>query len=452
MAALAALEADFVSLTGTAAAREKGSGTAPCRAVVYSDSRRSATIRLGTAVRDELTPLGLCLTAARWMTNRVADVVGARIREVYDRLHAAQGAVDLGSLWLACLPVPHPESIADITRIQAELRAHWTRIINAPPGARRVQLASADIADEVRRTFAEAGRGWWQARYVSPDVLIAATDADAVERGEFTLVLGELHVAMNTVGASLFVTQHPHDLELLHETDLDFPGPRVMPQFPKEQPPRWSARSIPALVRPQDYLVGMVDWTADPHRPRTLPAADVWVESRGDQLVVVLPDGAVFPLLDVFGNALTNRVMDRFSLRAEADHSPRVTVDRMVVARESWRFVAGELGFVDERVESRRFVRARQWRAGLDLPRWVFVTVPGEPRPFFVDFDSPVYVNIFAKAVRRLARRDVGGRLTVTEMLPTPEQVWLTDDVGNRYTSELRFVAVDQTRTSRTPA
>ncbi|WP_285792328.1 lantibiotic dehydratase, partial [Micromonospora sp. NBRC 101691] len=131
----------------------------------------------------------------------------------------------------------------------------------------------------------------------------------------------------------------------------------------------------------------------------------------------------------------------------EADHSPRVTVDRMVVARESWRFVAGELGFVDERVESRRFVRARQWRAGLDLPRWVFVTVPGEPRPFFVDFDSPVYVNIFAKAVRRLARRDVGGRLTVTEMLPTPEQVWLTDDVGNRYTSELRFVAVDQTRT-----
>jgi hypothetical protein len=178
-----------------------------------------------------------------------------------------------------------------------------------------------------------------------------------------------------------------------------------------------------------------------------VPAADVRVEPRGDQLVVVLPDGAVFPLLDVFGNALTNRVMDRFTLRADADHSPRVTVDRMVVARESWRFVAGELGFVDERVEARRFVRARQWRAGLDLPRWVFVTVPGEPRPFFVDFDAPVYVNIFAKAVRRLARRDAGARLTVTEMLPTPEQVWLTDDVGNRYTSELRFVAVDQTST-----
>ncbi|MEU5077366.1 hypothetical protein AB0G76_38310, partial [Streptomyces asoensis] len=65
-----------------------------------------------------------------------------------------------------------------------------------------------------------------------------------------------------------------------------------------------------------------------------------------------------------------------------------------------------------------------------------------EPRPFFVDFDSPVYVNILAKAARRLARKDPHARLTVTEMLPTPEQTWLTDDQGRHYTSELRLVAV----------
>jgi hypothetical protein len=66
-----------------------------------------------------------------------------------------------------------------------------------------------------------------------------------------------------------------------------------------------------------------------------------------------------------------------------------------------------------------------------------------------VDFDSPVYVSIFAKAVRRLARRDPGAKLTVSEMLPTPEQTWLTDDEGQRYTSELRFVAVAQETGSR---
>ncbi|HEY3873472.1 MAG TPA: hypothetical protein VGM10_34260, partial [Actinocrinis sp.] len=66
-----------------------------------------------------------------------------------------------------------------------------------------------------------------------------------------------------------------------------------------------------------------------------------------------------------------------------------------------------------------------------------------EPRPFYVDLSSPVYVNILAKAIRRLARNDPGGQLTFSEMLPTPEQTWLTDDRGRRYTSELRLVAVD---------
>jgi hypothetical protein len=75
------------------------------------------------------------------------------------------------------------------------------------------------------------------------------------------------------------------------------------------------------------------------------------------------------------------------------------------------------------------------------------VVSPTEPRPFYVDFHSPVYVNIFAKAVRRLPRDDPQGRMTISEMPPTPEQTWLTDDEGNRYTSELRFVAVDDTQT-----
>jgi hypothetical protein len=37
--------------------------------------------------------------------------------------------------------------------------------------------------------------------------------------------------------------------------------------------------------------------------------------------------------------------------------------------------------------------------------------------------------------------------VTVAEMLPAPDQAWLTDAQGQRYTTELRVVAVDQ----RTP-
>jgi hypothetical protein len=122
-----------------------------------------------------------------------------------------------------------------------------------------------------------------------------------------------------------------------------------------------------------------------------------------------------------------------------------VTIDRMVVAREAWRFTAADLAFAAEKSEARRFVRARAWRDTHELPRYVFVVSPAEPRPFYVDFDSPVYVNILAKAARRAARTAPGSRLTVTEMLPDPEHSWLTDHTGARYCSELRFVAVDQT-------
>ena len=448
-AAVSALEADFAELTSTEAQRAKGARTAPCRGLVYSDSRRAATATVGTAVLDELAPLELCLTAARWMTNRFAEAMSARIGAVHDRLKAANGSVDLGSLWLECLPSPHPQATAEITAIQQELRAKWARILDLPEGARRVRRDAAEIAGQVRAEFQEPGAGWSLARYFSPDLLVLAEDREAVERGDFELVLGEMHSALNTMGASLFVHQHPDRNELVAETTRDFPGPRLLPMLAKELPLKWSARSRPSLDRPEDYYVALVDQTGDPHRPNTVLSADVKVEERETGLVVVLPDGAEFGLLDAFANTLTQRVMDRFTLRPEGAHTPRITIDKVVVARETWRFPVSELAFTEDKTEAGRFVRARHWQREHELPRFVFVVSPTEPRPFYVDFESPVYLTILAKAVRRLARKDPDARLTVSEMLPDPEQAWLTDDEGHRYTSELRFVAVDRTVTGQ---
>ncbi len=211
----------------------------------------------------------------------------------------------------------------------------------------------------------------------------------------------------------------------------------------KEHKARLSARIRQSLVRDQDYYVGLVDHTVDPGRPRTVLSADVTVEERAGELVVVLPDGAVFPAVDVFAHVLTTLSMDLFRVLPEAEHTPRVAVDRLVIARETWRPPAGDLTFARAKTEAARFALARRWRAAMDLPRFTFVVSPAEPRPFYVDFDSPVYVEILSKAARRLARQDPTERLTITEMLPTPEQTWLTDDTGEAYTAELRFVAVE---------
>ncbi|MFJ5973821.1 lantibiotic dehydratase [Streptomyces sp. NPDC093060] len=444
-AAIGALEADFAALTDSEAQRAKGERTAPCRGLVYSDARRAATATAGAGLLAHLEPLQLCLTAARWMTNRFADAIRTRLHTVHDRLHADGASVDLATLWLHTLPSPHPDAGDLIDTAQAELRAKWSRILDLPPGARRVRLSTAELADRVRREFDEPGDGWSLARYISPDVLVMAEDDEALARGDVELVLGEMHCALNTMGASLFVYQHPDRDVLLAETTRDFPGPRLLPMLPKELPLKWSSRSRPALDRPEDHYVALVDQTGDPHRPRTVLGADVTVEDRAGRLTAVLPDGTAYDLLDVYANTLTQRVMDRFTLRPEGDHTPRITIDRMTVARETWQLPVSGVDFADEKAEAARLVRARHWQRRHELPRFVFVVSPTEPRPFYVDFDSPVYVTILAKAARRLARKDPEARLKVSEMLPTPEQAWLTDGEGRRYTSELRFVAVDQT-------
>jgi Lantibiotic dehydratase, N terminus len=409
--------------------------------LVYADCVRAARAGAGTEVLVALAPLDLMLTSVAWMTSTLAERVMTRAREVYDRL-AASGPVDLASFWFGCLPILHGDATGWAAELQHEFRSRWLEILR--PQGSRVYRSTVDIAAAVRTAFGDRPPGWAAARYLSPDVLVAAEDAAAVERGEFELVLGELHVASNTLGFWVFVSQHPAPSELFAETDRDHPEPRLLPMLAKEHRARLSTRTNHALVRPEDYYVGLVDYTADPHRPRTVCSADVSVELREDQLTAVLPDGRAFPAVEVFAHVLTTMSMDLFRLMPEEAHTPRVTVDRLVVARETWRVTASDLDFARDKDEARRYVRTRHWRSTTGLPRFVFVVSPAEPRPFYVDFDSPVYVNILTKAIRRLSRQSPDARLTISEMLPTPDQTWLHDDTGNSYTAELRFVAVDQ--------
>jgi hypothetical protein len=447
VAALEGLEAEFTDLTQTVAQRQKNSGAAPCRALIYSDSTRAARVRVGGDIVSALAPFDLLLAGGNWLTSTLARRVMSHAREVYDA--HGQAELDLATIWFACIPMLHSDAVADAADLQREFWKQWETILRLPAGERHVRLTSEDIAGRVRSAFGETTRVWHTARYACPDVLVVADDAEAIDRGEFELVLGELHLAINTLGASLFVNQHPDGkAPLLALTDADHPRPRLMPLQPKEHRARLSARTRYSLVRDQDYCVALADPSADPHRPRTISSADVRVRDHGGRLVAVLPDGAVFDLVDIFSQALTMMAIDMFRLVPdEVDHFPRVTIDRLVVARETWRFDPATMEFANDKSEARRFVRAGHWRTAQDLPRFVFVVSPTEPRPFYVDFHSPVYVNIFAKAVRRLLRDDPQGRMTISEMLPTPEQTWLTDDEGNRYTSELRFVAVDDTKT-----
>ena len=276
--------------------------------------------------------------------------------------------------------------------------------------------------------------------YVSPDLLLAANDLSAMRDGSFLLVVGELHAAINSQQGYCFVNQHPDPDELRRCVAEDFPEPRLLPTLPKWAPPRLSIRTHPALTLEQDYLVELSHRTAPADRPRLCPARDIVVLEEQDGLWLCLPDGELFPLLDFYGAAFMESVVDELRIvPTNRRHTPRITVDKVVLVRETWRVPADELAFPELAGEHQRFVAARRWQLANHVPRYTFVTASGE-KPVFVDFTSPVYVNLLVKMARRAG---ADSTLTLTEMLPAPEQTWLTDAQGRRYTAELRMTAVD---------
>jgi hypothetical protein len=85
--------------------------------------------------------------------------------------------------------------------------------------------------------------------------------------------------------------------------------------------------------------------------------------------------------------------MDSLEFMPDAAHHPRITIDRLVVVRESWHLEAAGIDFARLRDEAARFAAARHWRRAIGLPRRVFVKSPDEMKPFCVDFDSVISVN-----------------------------------------------------------
>jgi len=77
------------------------------------------------------------------------------------------------------------------------------------------------------------------------------------------------------------------------------------------------------------------------------------------------------------------------------------------------------------------------------VPRYVFAKSPREPKPIFLDLESQPCVELLSHLLKRASAGGSREPLTISEMLPEPERCWLQDRKGDRYTSELRLLAID---------
>lgn len=449
LAATEALGETFERLTGAASTRNHGRAYAG-RTLLYQDTVRDVEVHLGQGVLDALArPLGLVLDSARWLAGAVAERYSARFLEHFEREagRAKSDSVPLSRLLLVATPdllTPSsrilPPPVSDVV---VEFQRRWQRVLGVPEGVRRHQVDSAALAGSVAREFPRGRSRWSNATQHSPDIMIAAADQEAVRRGDFQLVLGEIHLTVNTLESRLFVEQHDDPGRLLAASEADHDGRRIY-SVPRKSSPYVTSRVSPptALLSP-DFTYWSTGEEAVDAPVASLPVVDLTVRRDGDRLVVLSrSEGRQFNFLEVVGEILSATVANAFKPLAGAPHRPRISIDRLVMCRESWTFAADQVDWVFLKDEQQRFAAARRWRARHGIPERAFFKAPVEDKPTAVDFTGLALVNMFAKTVRRTVEAQAGS-FTLTEPLPDTDQLWLTDAEGERYTSELRFVAVE---------
>jgi hypothetical protein len=276
--------------------------------------------------------------------------------------------------------------------------------------------------------------------------MLAAPSLDAVPDGDFLFVLGEMHLAFNTVESRAFVDQSSDRAKLLRMTE-ESAGPNRMVVVPPREWPSTTRTAPPsALLSPRFtyWAPGSADVSDLPEAP--IPVSALSVRARGADLVVHdLAGDRSWPLLEVIGDYLSLVTANAFRLVPPCGrHSPRITVGRLVIARETWRIPTRRCDWVHQLDERSRYLQMRAWVARHGLPRRVFCSAPVEMKPIFVDFTSPTLTTSLAAAIRRTERSDPEAEIVFSEMLPDVEECWLRDAEGERYTSELRMVVTSR--------
>ncbi|MEZ0075440.1 lantibiotic dehydratase [Planotetraspora sp. GP83] len=113
------------------------------------------------------------------------------------------------------------------------------------------------------------------------------------------------------------------------------------------------------------------------------------------------------------------------SLRAHPQRAfvPRIDVaGSLVISVAQWAVDAGRLAPVGggDLAELRALSRLR---AELGLPRWVFVSGPYGEQPLACDLESLRALRVFEQTLKTLVRGDGPRTLTISEMLPAPDEL-----------------------------
>lgn len=447
--AMAAAEIAFAELVGQQGHRDKPARRYG-RALVYEDCRRDTDVTIGGDLLQDLRgPLGLLLDSARWFVCELGEEVERDLLSRFRQLSASGRDVCLADLVLASADVLAGRAGTAVDRVTDDFLSRWSVVISAASTDKTSSRLDLQAAVPLVTSLFPAQQVRWRASIQhSPDVMLRATESGC------QWVIGELHMALNTLENRPFLTQADDPAELLAATTADFASGRIVPLYPHDAP-EVTSRTYPPLAMNPPGLYTYWSYASDDGPvtgPGSLPGAGLRVLADGSRLLARDDrTGLEGSVLEFLGEFLTALAVNRFQVRRAARHHPRLLLGAVVIERESWQIPLSEVPLAGADDLDYQHRRLRDWLLTLSTPRHVFVRISDTSKPYLVDRNAPLSLRNFVRSVRRQVAAHPGAELVMTEMLPGPDDLWLTDARGERYTSEFRVVAVDSWQEPRSP-
>ena len=408
------------------------------RLPLNEDCRRAArrvTIgpRFVAAIERDLAPwLELWRDLASLWATRLYDALAPPCRELGPRPRLDEV---LAATAAAGLPLGKSGGQGLLAALDDEIQTAWSEQLGARASQAEVALTDDDLTF-VRRRFTL--RRMRDGDLPAPDVQLATPDAARARAGDGLVILGEVHPDFTPWQHALSV--FCPELAAVAAEHRAHHGPGFF--FGRHLSELGAHSALPRAE--MGGFVGVAPFA--PAGVPSIDAADVRVEVSDDDLVAVRSDGTVLgSLLHTWNVALNTHGLE---LLGTGTHAPRLTVGRVVVQRESFTVTPDARVHAEVKESGPALaLGVHRLRTAFRLPSEVFVrpllahriTLHKDAKPFFVDFDNPLLVELFAVAIRG------AHSLRITEALPRLEDCWLANRLG-RYSFELRTIAVPSDR------
>lgn len=268
----------------------------------------------------------------------------------------------------------------------------------------------------------------------SPDLMILAKDIDAINNGDYQLVLGEVHSGIQIW--SVLNTMYPNKTELNEEIYyhlgsnlqtlwLEHVGPRAPGKtFRPELRGGKTVENLGHSIKARNQVLSVADLDLVYENKRFYVVAD------GKQKVMDL-ETDVEPLNQIFGLPSVKS----FSIQM-GNYTPRIEINGVVFQRERWDMNCKDI------IEEITYEKAwsllewsHQFKEKHRMPRYVYVRGSDEPKPIYIDFYNYFMVEILYQILKR------NNSVIFTEMVPDGDSLCFQRD-GKKHTSEFRFSVV----------